>query len=124
MSLKVIPVFQSAQRREFLNLPFRVYRDDPNWVCPLLGEQKRLLFKRKHPFWSHGYIASFIAQKDGETIGRIAAVTDDAHNDFHNESTGFFGFFDVLYAKEDPDLAKEITGRLLRRANRRKTGPR
>lgn len=118
MSLRVIPVFQSAQRREFLNLPFRVYRNDPNWVCPLLGEQKRLLFKRKHPFWSHGYIASFIAQKDGETVGRIAAVTDDAHNDFHNESTGFFGFFDVLYAKEDPDLAKEITGRLLRRANR------
>lgn len=118
MSLKVIPVFRAAERREFLDLPFRVYRNDPNWVCPLLGEQKRLLFARKHPFWNHGYIASFIARKNGETVGRIAAVTDDAHNDFHNEKTGFFGFFEVLCAKDDPELAREIAGRLLDRANR------
>ena len=118
MSLKVIPVFRSAEKRKFLNLPFLVYKDDPNWVCPLLSEQRRLLFKKRHPFWNHGYIASFIAQRGGETLGRISAVTDDAYNEFHGEKTGFFGFFEVLHAKDDPDLAKETTERLLKRANR------
>jgi ribosomal protein S18 acetylase RimI-like enzyme len=118
MSLKVIPVFRSAEKRKFLNLPFLVYKDDPNWVCPLLSEQGRLLFNRRHPFWNHGYIASFIAQRDGETLGRISAVTDDAYNEFHGEKAGFFGFFEVLHAKDDPELAKEITERLLKRANR------
>jgi GNAT superfamily N-acetyltransferase len=113
MSLNIIPVNSPAERREFLNLPFRVYRDDPNWVCPLIGEQKHLLFNPKHPFCKRGRIQPFLALKGGRPVGRIAAVTNDAHNEFHGEKTGFFGFFEV--ADPADNNAQDVTKALLDR---------
>jgi ribosomal protein S18 acetylase RimI-like enzyme len=118
MALEVIPVSSRSEKREFLNLPFRVYEGDPHWVCPPLGEQKHILFDHNHPFWQHGCIAPFIARKDGRTVGRIAAVEERAHNEFHGEKVGFFGFFEVLGAKEEPDAAEEVTRSLFKEVER------
>jgi len=109
MSIEVIPVSRFLERWAFLHLPFHVYKGDPNWVSPLISEHKNIIFRKKHPFWRHGSIAPFIARRDGRAVGRIAAVVDEAHNKFHGEKTGFFGFFEVLGAKEDPAGAQEIT---------------
>ena len=118
MSIEVIPVTRPSERREFLKLPFHVYENDPNWVSPLISEQKRILFNREHPFWKHGCIAPFIARMDGRTMGRIAAVADEAHNSFHGEKVGFFGFFEVIGAGENPQAAEEITRHLFEAVNR------
>lgn len=50
----------------------------------------------------HGAITAFIAQRDGRPVGRIAAIVNRSHNDYHKDKTGFFGFFDCV---NDPAVA-------------------
>jgi hypothetical protein len=88
----------------FLRVPWRLYRGDRNWVPPLLGEQ-RWLFSDRNPFWAHGRRRLFIAESGGEAIGRVAAIVDDDHNHYHEERTGFFGFFECA---NDPRVAGEL----------------
>ncbi|MBI4520454.1 MAG: N-acetyltransferase [Gemmatimonadetes bacterium] len=70
---------------------------------------KELLDRRKHPFHQHAEVAYFLAERDGRTAGRVAAVVNHRHNEFHQERTGFFGFFE-----SERDL--EVAGALLRSA--------
>jgi GNAT superfamily N-acetyltransferase len=82
--------------RRFLRLPWRIYRGDPHWVPPLLSEQRLLLDRARHPFHQHAEVEYFLARRDGEVVGRVAAILNWRHNEFHRENTGFFGFFECL----------------------------
>ena len=82
--------------KDFLKFPWKVYQNNPYWVPPLIKEVKDLLGIQKHPFWKHARRKLFLARKNGEVVGRIAAIVDDNHNNFHQEKTGFFGFFECL----------------------------
>ena len=57
---------------------------------------KELLDKAKHPFYANAEAEFFLARRDGEVVGRVAAVLDKAHNRFHEENAGFFGFFECI----------------------------
>ena len=91
--------------KAFVTFPYHHYRKDPNWVPPLLIDQKILLNPKKHPFYEHSKIQFFLAKKDGINAGRIAAIVDDNHNEFHEERTGFFGFFETV---EDYGVAEKL----------------
>jgi len=92
-----------AQRKAFIRFPWRIYRGDPNWVPPLLRDVGRLIDPAVHPFHQHAETAHFLAWRDGEPVGRIAACVNRLHNETHAEKTGFFGFFEVV---DDPATAK------------------
>lgn len=81
---------------EFIHLPWKIYRDDPNWVPPLISDMKFRLDARKNPFFEHGEAQSFLAKENGESLGRITTIIDRKHNEFHKERVGFFGFFESL----------------------------
>lgn len=83
---------------DFVEIPWKIYAGDPNWVAPLKMAVKDL-FKKNHPFYQTGHIKAWIATRDGEDIGRIAAIVNNAHNDYHNEKTGFFGFVEAIDSK-------------------------
>ena len=57
---------------------------------------KELLDKAKHPFYGDAETQLYLARRDGEVVGRIAAIWNKAHNRFHGEQAGFFGFFDCV----------------------------
>jgi hypothetical protein len=61
---------------------------------------KKLLDKSKNPFFKHSTADFFLALRDGKLVGRIAAILNNNHNRFHNERTGFFGFFESADDKE------------------------
>jgi len=82
--------------KQFIELPYRLYRNTPNWVPPLRIAVKELLDKEKHPFYKDADAEFFVAQKDGQIVGRVAAILDKAHNRFHEENAGFFGFFECI----------------------------
>ncbi len=82
--------------KAFLTLSKRVYQGDPNWIPPLLMERKAFLDPRKNPFFQHAKVQLFLAQRDRQVVGRLAAIINDAHNDFHKEQAGFFGLFECL----------------------------
>jgi GNAT superfamily N-acetyltransferase len=93
--LRIVPLPQS-DTKAFLTLPKRVYRDDPHWIPPLMMERKAFLNPRKNPFFQHAKVQLFLAQHGREPVGRIAAIINDAHNDYHQEQAGFFGLFECL----------------------------
>lgn len=87
------PVSGRADLKEFIRLPFRIYADDPHWVPPLDADVKAAL-SPSHPFYRHADVECFIARRAGRAVGRIAAIHNRAHVDFHDEQVGFFGLFE------------------------------
>jgi len=87
---------------EFLKLPYRIYAGDPNWVAPLLRDVKTMFDAEKHPFHRHSEVQAFIARRGRECVGRIAAIHNRNHVEYHEEPVGFFGFFECV---EDPEVA-------------------
>jgi hypothetical protein len=75
--ITIHPVQDKADRREFVELAFRLNRGDPAWVPPLKGEAYALLDPRKNPWFEHGRAQLFLARRDGRTVGRISAHIDD-----------------------------------------------
>lgn len=80
----------------FIKFPWKVYRGNEFWVPPLIAERKKILNRSKNPFYQHAEIELFLAERDGELAGRIAAIVNQLHNSFHNENVGFFGFFESV----------------------------
>src|SRR3954464_4018080 len=79
----------------FLRVPYAIYRDDPNWVAPLLADLKTV-FTDKNPLFEHAEMKLWVAVRDGRDVGRVAGILDRNHNDFHKERTAFFGFFESV----------------------------
>lgn len=90
---------------QFVALPFKLFGDDPKWVPPLRLQVLEDLDTRKNPFYRHADICLWNAFRDGEHVGRIAAVHDQRHNEFHEENTGFFGFFECI---DDQEVANAL----------------
>ena len=103
--IDIIPVKNKKDLDAFIKFPYHHYKNNPFWVPPLLMDQKVLLNSDKHPFYKHAKTQFFLASKNGKATGRIAAIVDDKHNKFHNEKTGFFGFFETI---EDYDVAAQL----------------
>ena len=70
---------------------------------PLRIAVKELLDRKKHPFYANADAEFFLARRDGRVVGRIAAILDRNHNQFHEESAGFFGFFESV---DDAEVAE------------------
>jgi hypothetical protein len=113
--LTVCPVDDRKQLDRFIRLPQSIYRDDPNWVCPLFFEQKER-FSKKNPFFQHARWRAWIAWRDGRPVGRISAQIDDLHLKKYQDRTGHFGcleavedqkVFDALFAAAESWLKAE-----------------
>ncbi len=103
MSKIVIKRVESqGDQRQFLELPWRLYRGDPNWIPPLRTSAKELFGFAPHPFYARNSIQTFLALRDGAACGRIAAILNRGHNERYEERRGFFGFFESI---DDQDVA-------------------
>lgn len=103
--MSIRPVHSRRDLRAFLDLPYRLHAADPVWVPPLRREVKALLKRKGNPFFEYGEMACFLAERKGETVGRIAAVENRLHNEIHGDRTGFFGFFECV---DDRSIAGEL----------------
>ena len=90
-----------------MQLPWQLeaYRNDPNWVPPILDELKKVLEKSRHPYHQHADSAYFIARKDGRVVGRITATVNRAYNEFQGTTIGHFGFFESV---DDQEVARAL----------------
>jgi hypothetical protein len=82
--------------RRFLQVPFDIYRDDPNWVAPLQAERIRHLDRRRNPYFHHAEARFFLAERDGVAVGRISAQFDQLHLARHQDGAGQFGFLEAI----------------------------
>ena len=98
MSLEIRTVTDRADLKRFVALPYEMYDKHryPNWVAPLRVAVYDALDVEKNPFYRKADRALFLALRDGKVVGRIAAIENRAHNEFHGDRTGFFGFFESV----------------------------
>jgi hypothetical protein len=101
VSLEVSPVSSRRDRREFIELPFRLHANDPRWIPPLKLERRLFLSPRFNAWFKHGDAQLFLARRDGRVVGRISAQIDHAYNDYHQGDWGWFGFLEL---EEDAEL--------------------
>jgi hypothetical protein len=97
---------KGSELRTFIDFPHDLYKEDPYYVPELFMAQRDLL-SPKHPFFLHGRIQLFLAYKNNQLAGRIAAIFNGNHNDFNKVNDGFFGFFDAI---NDQEVANGLLG--------------
>lgn len=81
---------------KFIKSQWNFYKGDPNFVPPLIMDRQKMFNKEKNPLYKHTEIELFLAYRDKEIVGRIAAIKNDNHNTTHNDKIGFFGFFECI----------------------------
>ncbi|MFN2621703.1 MAG: GNAT family N-acetyltransferase [Chthoniobacterales bacterium] len=112
--IEITAVNSNTDRDAFIKLPWKIYANDPVWVPPLVIERKEFLDREKHPFFEHGKAEFFLARRNGEVVGRIAASDDPKYNQLHGSNVGCFGMFESI---DDPEVANalfEAAGKWLR----------
>ena len=88
------PVFTSSDLMKFIKSQWNFYKGDKNFVPPIIMDRQKLLNTKKNPFFKHSKMQLFLAERDGAVVGRIGAIINDNHNETHDDTIGFFGFFE------------------------------
>lgn len=104
MTLTIQPITTRRDLRRFVTFPWRIYRGDPNWVPPLIGGQMDKLTPGRNPFWANAERALWLAERDGQPVGTIAAIIDHGHNRALGQAVGTFGFFECVNDQAVADL--------------------
>lgn len=109
--------------KSFIDLTWTLNEGDPNWVPPirevfegLVQREKPPLWKvfqrlaapNVHPFHDHADVAYFLAERGGQVVGRIAAIANHRANEFHEDTTGYFGLFECV---DDASIARGLLDR-------------
>ena len=119
------PSASGRDRREFIELPYRLHATSPQWTPPLRIERRLFLSPALQRLLQARRGAScFLARRDGRVVGRISAHIDHAFNDFHGSRWGMFGFFECEDDQEAADALLAAAEAWLRERERdRMVGP-
>ena len=101
--MTIHPVQSRHDLKAFIELPYKLYKSDQNWVPPLRIEQKKLFNPQSNPFLLHCDRQLFLLKDGSNVIGRIAAFVDHIAVDFWGERIGLFGHFECI---QDPKAAR------------------
>jgi GNAT superfamily N-acetyltransferase len=104
-SLTVRPVRTKSDEKKFIRFLWDIYADDPLWVPPLMMDRRKLIDKKKNPFFTHSDMELFLAERGGKVVGRIGAIVNHNHNKEHGENIGFFGFYESI---DDQNVANAL----------------
>lgn len=95
LQIEKIDIRNRAQVNEFIQLPFRLYKDHKQWVPPFIGDVKAQLNPDKHPFYEHSEADFFVARRDGRVVSRIAAIENKPFNKYHDVKKAQFYLFET-----------------------------
>lgn len=98
--ITIVSVDTPSDMEEFIELPWKIYRNDPNWVPPLRKHMRRLLDPKQHPFWKFSERILLLARRGPDTVGRIAGIVDGNFNRHHKTGMGIWGFFECINDRE------------------------
>lgn len=96
MKVEIVKVSDKKQKKQFIDFPHELYKDDPLYVPELYLAQNEMMDTKKYPLFEFSTVNFFLAKKEGEIVGRIAAIHNKNYNEYHKANAGFFGFFDII----------------------------
>lgn len=106
-SLTIRPVRTRRELKRFVKVPFTLHRESEQWVPPLVFERMQFLDRKKNPWFEHGEAEYFLAEREGEPVGRISAHVDSRWDEYQGGSDAMFGFFETA---EDPEVVRALFG--------------
>ncbi len=126
--VRVTPVGSKAALADFVDLPYRLYADNPNWIPPLKDEVRELLTPGKNPWFEHAEAQLFVARRAGLVVGRISAHIDRLALEQSVEQgmgpgTGFWGFYEAVSADVGNVLLEQAEKWLRAKGMTRMLGP-
>jgi len=104
-NIEIKPALTKADRKDFVKLLWQIYKDEPNWVPPLVMERMDAIDPNKNPYFEHAEVRLWIAYKDGKAVGRISAQIDELVPKYHGINSGHYGFFDCI---DDQEVANAL----------------
>jgi GNAT superfamily N-acetyltransferase len=96
IKVQCLDLTNRKDQRKFINFPFQLYKDCPEWVPPLISSAYYDFNPTKHPFFQHGDIQLFLVQNDKQVVGRLAVMENKRNNKYLEEKIAYFGFYDVV----------------------------
>jgi hypothetical protein len=123
MTLTVRPVEDNADKKAFVDLAYALNRSDPNWVPPLKSEVHGLITPGDNPWFEHAEAELFIAERDGEPVGRISAQVDQLVLQHMGAGTGQWGMFEAADEEAARILFETAEGWLRAKGMTRALGP-
>lgn len=105
MRIRKIDTSRGGDVRQFVRLPFDLYRESDLWVPPIVHDMALALNRDKYPFYRHSEADFFLAEQGDRTVGRIAVIDNRRYNRYHKSKTGFFYYFETV---EDETVAEGL----------------
>lgn len=96
MNVEIKEVLTPGEYLSFVKFAEQLYKDEPNWVCPLRFDELNILKKEKNPSYEYCDARLFIAFKEGKPAGRVAAIINHKSNSIWGEKRMRFGWFDFI----------------------------
>jgi hypothetical protein len=94
LTIEKVDFSNPSQIHRFVMLPFRLYKDTPQFVPPLISDVKTMLNPKKHPYYEHSQAEFFIAVRDGRDVARLGVMNNDHFNKYHGKKQAHFTLFD------------------------------
>jgi hypothetical protein len=107
VTIEKIDTSNKSQVRRFVKFLYQHYKDCPQWIPPLHVDAYLPLNRKKHPFFEHSDADFFIATRNGEIVGRIAALENKPFNEYHKTKKGSFYYFESI---DDQEVADALFG--------------
>ena len=105
MSVEIRPVRTRAELRKFVNFPEKLYRHNPYYVPPLVFDQMDTLDQKKGAAQEFCDSVLYMAYRDGEPVGRVAAIVNHKANEQWTHKEVRFGWYDFV---EDREVARAL----------------
>jgi GNAT superfamily N-acetyltransferase len=107
--MKLIQVENQKQADLFLELPYQIYKNDPNWIAPLENEVADIFNPEKNKAFRNGKLKRWILCDDKKTIGRIAAFVNPKYRSKGDEfPVGGVGFFECVNDQDAADMLFDV----------------
>jgi GNAT superfamily N-acetyltransferase len=111
MSFTIQPISLSSSKEinEFIDVQWDIYKNDKNWVPPLVVERKDHLDPKKNPFFAHAKVQLFVARDEKKkVIGRVSAQLNYEYDKVYTNGKTEVGFFGLYETPDNPEVAKAL----------------
>ena len=112
--ISIKEVISKKDLKKFVLLPFKIHKNHKEWLPPLISDEWKVFDKTKNHSFEHCDTVMYLAEKNGEVVGRIMGIVNHTYNKGHGEQNVRFCFTEIYDDAEVHDalmLAVEEWGR-------------
>ncbi len=107
--ISVKEIHSKKDLKRFVKFPFKLYRDSKYWVPSIIAQEVKTFDKNENPVFKDAEARYFLAFKNGEIVGRVAAIINWLEVNNQNQKKMRFGWFDF---EDDMEVSKALLNKV------------